>query len=664
MFEDEQDFIPFLLSDTSDDDAPRDRSRKINSPTRGMYKGERKTRDDVSFNEPPTEKYREQSPSSRKERERGRGNGKERERSQERGRRDLDREGDEDRARDGDRSRGEDRHPERHGTKRKYEMLFDPRDGYSNKKQRSDAASRKAPWVAGLNWHRCKNVAEMLHDEVEAFVNWISPSPVEDEVRGMIVTLVSDAVTSAFPDAKVLPFGSFGTKLYLPLGDIDLVILSDSMAYSDKANVLHALANTLKRAGITSRVTIIAKAKVPIVKCVTTHGRFNVDISINQSNGILSGDIINGFLHNMHPSNRAGGRGSLVLRSLVMITKAFLSQRSLNEVYTGGLGSYSIVCLAISFLQMHPKIRRGEIDAEKNLGVLVMEFFELYGCYFNYEETGISVRDGGTYFSKKQRGWYDYYKSNLLSIEDPADPSNDISRGSYGFQKVRTTFAGAYGILTSSAYLHAGILSARREGRTAHLRSRSEPEEMSILSSVMGITQETMNHRKLVQELYDKRVLHNLLGLKPSPTVVKHYDGGTNSIGSRRPSSPGLSQEAMSAGRSARHKAEVGVESDEEYLPTRHRQVAEDQDEGRYDIGRRRQAPRKYRKIEKAQDSHTAAFTTDDDEYERISVRHGSVDSLDEEVHYDDESPSRRRSERRRSFWLSKAMMSSLDDNI
>lgn len=279
-----------------------------------------------------------------------------------------------------------------------------------------------------------------LHDEVEAFVNWISPSPVEDEVRGMIVTLVSDAVTSAFPDAKVLPFGSFGTKLYLPLGyfirsflmfhsccitafrDIDLVILSDSMAYSDKSNVLHALANTLKRAGITSRVTIIAKAKVPIVKCVTTHGRFNVDISINQSNGILSGDIINGFLHNMHPSNRAGGRGSLVLRSLVMITKAFLSQRSLNEVYTGGLGSYSIVCLAISFLQMHPKIRRGEIDAEKNLGVLVMEFFELYGCYFNYEETGISVRDGGTYFSKKQRGWYDYYKSNLLSIEDPADP--------------------------------------------------------------------------------------------------------------------------------------------------------------------------------------------------------------------------------------------------
>ena len=199
--------------------------------------------------------------------------------------------------------------------------------------------------------------------------------------------------------------------------DIDLVIFSDSMACSNKVSVLHALASALKRAQITSKVSIIAHAKVPIVKFVTLHGGFNVDISINQANGVAAGKIINGFLKDMHGT----GRG-LALRSLIMVAKLFLSQRNMNEVFTGGLGSYSIVCLAISFLQMHPKIRRGEIDAEKNLGVLVIEFFELYGCYFNYDEVGISVRDGGTYFNKKQKGWLDYRKSHLLSIEDPADP--------------------------------------------------------------------------------------------------------------------------------------------------------------------------------------------------------------------------------------------------
>lgn len=183
------------------------------------------------------------------------------------------------------------------------------------------------------------------------------------------------------------------------------------MAYSKTMNVLYALANTMKRAGITDKVTVIGKAKVPIIKFVTTLGRFSVDISVNQVNGVAAGEMVKKYLAELP-----------ALRSLVLIIKSFLSQRSMNEVFTGGLGSYSIVCLAISFLQMHPKIRRGEIDPSKNLGVLVMEFFELYGRYFNYNEVGISLHDGGTYYNKAQRGWLDYRNPYLLSIEDPGDP--------------------------------------------------------------------------------------------------------------------------------------------------------------------------------------------------------------------------------------------------
>jgi non-canonical poly(A) RNA polymerase PAPD5/7 len=119
------------------------------------------------------------------------------------------------------------------------------------------------------------------------------------------------------------------------------------MAYSNNSTVLHALANALKRNRITSHVTIMAKAKVLIVKFTTTHGRLKVDISINQENGLVSGQIISGFSKDMAPGIDSGESGAL--RSLVMITKAFLRQRSMKEVYTGGLGSYSVVCLAVSF---------------------------------------------------------------------------------------------------------------------------------------------------------------------------------------------------------------------------------------------------------------------------------------------------------------------------
>ena len=184
---------------------------------------------------------------------------------------------------------------------------------------------------------------------------------------------------------------------------------------------------------------------------------------------------------------------------------------------------------------MHPKIRRAEIDSAKNLGVLMLEFFELYGKYFNYTNTGISLRYGGSYFSKEQRGWKDYYRPYLLSIEDPGDISvylsprmlcvmlsgvptgNDISKGSFGIKKVKQTFAGAYEMMLSSLYIVADILNARRGARTVDLRRGSafsySSEDMSILSSILGVDQETINHRRLVQQVYEEGKLARLLGI-------------------------------------------------------------------------------------------------------------------------------------------------------
>lgn len=47
-------------------------------------------------------------------------------------------------------------------------------------------------------------------------------------------------------------------------------------------------------------------------------------------------------------------------------------------------------------------MRRDGKSLDDNLGVLLIEFFELYGNNFNYFNTGISVRDGGSYFSKQE----------------------------------------------------------------------------------------------------------------------------------------------------------------------------------------------------------------------------------------------------------------------
>ncbi|KZT09562.1 uncharacterized protein LAESUDRAFT_722526 [Laetiporus sulphureus 93-53] len=538
----------------------------------------------------------------------------------------------------------EDIHP---GRKRKAEE-FDRNDPYANRKQRFAAPSRRAPWATDVDWDSCTNVADMLHRDVEAYVKYISPTPEEDEIRSLVVTLIARSVTQAFPDAQIVPFGSYETKMYLPQGDIDLVIHSQSMAYSNKETVLHALANTMKRSEITERVNIIARAKVPIIKFVTHYGRFSVDISINQGNGVSAGKMIKQFLAEMP-----------ALRSLVLVIKSFLAQRSMNEVFSGGLGSYSIVCMAISFLQMHPKIRRGEIDPLKNLGVLVMEFFELYGYYFNYQEVGISIRDGGSYYNKTERGWFDRTRPKLLSVEDPGDPSNDVSRGSYSMFRVRTTLAGAHSIMTAAAYMRAGVISAKRSGRFVQLRDTVNPEEFSILASVMGVTQETINHRRLVQELYDSRALHRLLGVNASADIAGIKARPTPNSEVQRPR-----QEDIDTALGEADMEEGSTDNEDGKIIT--------EEGSRYKIEDRRQPPRKRRKMGREEDMHTV-FTTDDEdgeirhEYEEYALE-GLEDGEEEEdaaaladTKYSMESSAK--SKNRRDFWLSKGSQGVASDS-
>ena len=60
-----------------------------------------------------------------------------------------------------------------------------------------------------------------------------------------------------------------------------------------------------------------------------------------------------------------------------------------------------------------------------NLGILLIEFFELYGINFNYLHIGLRIRDGGAYVKKEHlmQDMDSQYKQSLLCIEDPLNPS-------------------------------------------------------------------------------------------------------------------------------------------------------------------------------------------------------------------------------------------------
>ncbi|BBN04554.1 non-canonical poly(A) RNA polymerase PAPD5/7 [Marchantia polymorpha subsp. ruderalis] len=279
-----------------------------------------------------------------------------------------------------------------------------------------------------------------LHQEIVDFCNFVTPTEKEQKIRDDAVQRVREVVMSIWPSCQVKVFGSFATGLYLPTSDVDVVILESGCQVPQDG--LKALAKALNRKNLVKNLQVIGKARVPIVKFVEADSNIPFDISFDVANGPEAADFIREAMINLPP-----------LKPLCMVLKIFLQQRELNEVYTGGIGSYALLVMLLTHLQMHPSRKnfnsRGEpCPLESNLGVLLVDFFDFYGRALNVRDVGISCRSGGRFFCKRSRGFADNGRPFLLSVEDPQKPDNDIGKNSYNVTKVRSAFVLAHRLLT------------------------------------------------------------------------------------------------------------------------------------------------------------------------------------------------------------------------
>jgi non-canonical poly(A) RNA polymerase PAPD5/7 len=335
----------------------------------------------------------------------------------------------------------------------------------------------RVPWLNSL-----KGISSpflRLHQEIVEFSRFVAPSPEEERARTDSISRIQSVVQSIWPAASLEVFGSFATGLYLPTSDLDTVILHSGC--TDIPSGLKALANALTRRNLAKNMQVISKARVPIIKFEETESGYAFDISFDVANGPEAALNVRALMDSLPP-----------MRPLVTVIKVFLQQRELNEVYSGGLGSYAVLVMVASFLQMHPSRHHGlpnsttnggGINAtntpstkkkkkknsnntgsqsqeeqqpsttplESNLGILLVDFFRLYGRALNHITVGVSCRQGGGYFSKRSRGFYNDERSYLLSIEDPNEPDNDLGKNSFNASRARSAFDYAYSRLTAQS---------------------------------------------------------------------------------------------------------------------------------------------------------------------------------------------------------------------
>lgn len=212
-----------------------------------------------------------------------------------------------------------------------------------------------------------------LHYELERFAEEATPSEAEIRKINFIVEKIESIAKSLWPQSKTYLFGSYAQGVSLPGSDLDITIVgvgptvkSSASGFSPREKgqikqLFLQLLDKLMETGLVHESVEIIQARIPVLKFNTHFSEggelIPVDISFGTKNGLDAVQFI---------------RANLIilpaLRPMVLFLKAALREKNLNEVSTGGLGSYALMNIIIAYLQIngHEAIVPKELDTESN----------------------------------------------------------------------------------------------------------------------------------------------------------------------------------------------------------------------------------------------------------------------------------------------------------
>jgi DNA polymerase sigma len=346
-----------------------------------------------------------------------------------------------------------------------------------------------------------------LHKEIVQFASCCERSCVEAE---QCVDEVQRIARSVIPNATAHLFGSQAAGLALEDSDIDIVVLSPDIPDcrdepSSKFTVIKymgIIAEAIHAVNPGAKIHVeqmISNASVPILKCITVTGR-KCDLSFGVQGGLQAAAFMKSEVET-----------TPAIRPTLLILKQLLKEKDLNEVYRGGVSSYGLFHMVLSYFStfygngmlgvkkakeqprremlvggQFPYFRNtidgptardynckddtcqtgsGKGVSEKEdaeewggvcLGRSLLDILEMYGADFDARTLAVHAKRGlipksSTRLEVDRR---DVGKARL-SVVDLMDPTHDVASGSFNTALVLTAFTAARTALLAGLCLFA-----------------------------------------------------------------------------------------------------------------------------------------------------------------------------------------------------------------
>jgi non-canonical poly(A) RNA polymerase PAPD5/7 len=288
-----------------------------------------------------------------------------------------------------------------------------------------------------------------LHDNVVDFARRVAMTPNERRAKQRVIDAVRAAARRAFANeggggggwgrggggpqspptspstVRVEAFGSFVSGTSTWASDVDLVVrgllppardnahTSPSYRGAERAAVSRALDRLARQLRRSPRLelaalSVIRSARVPIIRLTTMDTLVTADVSVHDASGPRAARWV-----------AEQCRAFPALAPLTAVLKVFLKSRGLNDVATGGLGSFALVNMIVAHLLEEEKAAAGgggagkraaaaasSSSASEDLGEALYGFLLRYGdgYDFDYGRDAVAVAHGGVVAKATLRG--------------------------------------------------------------------------------------------------------------------------------------------------------------------------------------------------------------------------------------------------------------------
>ena len=279
-------------------------------------------------------------------------------------------------------------------------------------------------------------VINCLSKDISEFEKFVSAHiKSSSNIHQELLNNVEKVVNECIPDYGVHLYGSHATNLCLPWSDLDVVLVPrNNNNNNQNSNInnqilLNQLYENIKKKEWVKESKYISSASIPIIKliCDDTFNNMPIDISIQDERhfGLKCVELVKGFISQYE-----------CLKPLVLVLKNILKRANLNDPYKGGISSYGLILMIVTFLQTQKKIGKDISNNENNLGRLFFDFVNHYGLKFEPSKYIIYARTNEDEDSD-DLNIQNIQIGNELVIIDPLNPSNNVAKSCFQFFNIK-----------------------------------------------------------------------------------------------------------------------------------------------------------------------------------------------------------------------------------